>query len=254
MIPFDIFSLDNSRGVNEKSEKSLLVSKIFDLGQSYLYDSGPSRDAASFCLSSLLTRPDMDNNLMMDYMKETCNFVEMWSMKGDAASSELNADYFKLVGSMNCIALVFKKGHRANLLNCAREILKHCLLLTEQANQTVIRKLCTKIFQRIGMAFLPPRVASWRYQRGFRSLQLNISDSTISTRDDRVDQNSTIHNDLRGTSSSVEEDEVMDDVDEDYVDAVDDSDGVLRYQTMFEDVDEDDFVSYSHVAVFKGAL
>ena len=176
MIPFDIFSLDSSRVVNDSSGKSLLVSKIFSLGQSYLYDSGPSRDAATFCLSSLLTRPDMDNNLMMEYMKETYDFIHMWSMKGDEANAELNADYFKLVGSLNCIALVFKKGHRANLLNCAREILKYCLLLTKQTNQTVIRKLCTKIFQRIGMAFLPPQVASWRYQRGHRSLQLNLTD------------------------------------------------------------------------------
>lgn len=32
-----------------------------------------------------------------------------------------------------------------------------------------------KIIQRIGMTFLPPRVASWRYQRGSRSLAANLS-------------------------------------------------------------------------------
>ena len=176
LIPFDIYSLDSSRGVHDSGGSSKLVSEIFDLGQSHLYDSGPSRDAATVCLSSLLTRPDMDNNLLIDYMSETCKFIRSWTSKGEEAVGELNADYFKLVGSLSCIALVYKKGHRENLLKCAHQILEHCLLLSEQTNQTVVRKLCTKIFQRIGMAFLPPRVATWRYQRGFRSLRLNLTD------------------------------------------------------------------------------
>jgi tubulin-specific chaperone D len=32
-----------------------------------------------------------------------------------------------------------------------------------------------KLFQRIGLAFLPPRVVAWRYQRGQRSLLQNLS-------------------------------------------------------------------------------
>lgn len=76
---------------------------------------------------------------------------------------------------MHCIALVFKKGHRENLLVFSCETLQTCLKLTTQANQTIVRKMYTKIFQRIGMALLPPKIASWRYQRGFRSLQLNLT-------------------------------------------------------------------------------
>jgi tubulin-specific chaperone D len=35
-----------------------------------------------------------------------------------------------------------------------------------------------KLFQRIGLAFLPPRVVAWRYQRGQRSLLQNLSAAT----------------------------------------------------------------------------
>ena len=76
---------------------------------------------------------------------------------------------------MHCIALVFKKGHRENLLLFSCETLQTCMKLTTQANQTIVRKMYTKIFQRIGMALLPPKIASWRYQRGFRSLQSNLT-------------------------------------------------------------------------------
>ena len=38
----------------------------------------------------------------------------------------------------------------------------------------ILRKLLVKLFARIGCAYLPPRVASWRYQRGKRSLVENL--------------------------------------------------------------------------------
>lgn len=44
----------------------------------------------------------------------------------------------------------------------------------EYANNTVIRKLQTKLTQRVGLCYLKPKVASWRYQRGNRSLKQNL--------------------------------------------------------------------------------
>lgn len=191
LIPFDIFSIDSSRKVGDSSNSSKLVSEIFDVCQSYLSDSGPARDASTVCLSSLLTRPDMDRGLLAEFMNRACSFIESWASKGDIEAGELTSDYFQLVGYLNCIALVFKKGHRENVLNSAKQILAMCLLLTEQTNQTVVRKFCTKIFQRIGMAYLPPRVASWRYQRGHRSLQLNLAETPSSGGHVDIDNPST---------------------------------------------------------------
>ena len=41
-------------------------------------------------------------------------------------------------------------------------------------NNMLLRKLYTKLTQRLGMIFLKPKVASWRYQRGSRSLADNL--------------------------------------------------------------------------------
>jgi len=45
---------------------------------------------------------------------------------------------------------------------------------SKAAGSVVLRKLFVKLFARIGCAYLPPRVATWRYQRGKRSLVENL--------------------------------------------------------------------------------
>jgi hypothetical protein len=72
------------------------------------------------------------------------------------------------------LSQIFKKGHRHNILPCAGLILNPCLVISTQPNQTLTRKLLSKLFQRLGLTFLPPRVAAWRYQRGSRSLVENM--------------------------------------------------------------------------------
>lgn len=42
------------------------------------------------------------------------------------------------------------------------------------ANNSVVRKLRTKLTQRVGLCYLKPKIASWRYQRGNRSLRQNL--------------------------------------------------------------------------------
>lgn len=44
----------------------------------------------------------------------------------------------------------------------------------QYANNAVVRKLQTKLTQRVGLCYLKPKVASWRYQRGNRSLKQNL--------------------------------------------------------------------------------
>ena len=67
-------------------------------------------------------------------------------------------------------------GHREKLLDFVHVIFPKLIVLADDpSNLTVRRKLLTKLFQRIGLTFLPPRIAKWRYQRGQRSLLQNLS-------------------------------------------------------------------------------
>ena len=75
----------------------------------------------------------------------------------------------------------FLLGERGRLLPPARIFLSRCVAISTQQNQVLTRKLATKLIQRIGMTFLPPRVAAWRYQRGKRSLMENLNRGIGST-------------------------------------------------------------------------
>lgn len=47
----------------------------------------------------------------------------------------------------------------------------------QYANNALVRKLKTKLTQRVGLCYLKPKVAAWRYQRGNRSLRQNLEGS-----------------------------------------------------------------------------
>ena len=84
------------------------------------------------------------------------------------------------MGVLYCLSQIFKKGHRCNLFPYADVVLKPCLIISTQPNETLTRKLLAKLFQRIALVYLPPRVAAWRYHRGSRSLVENMQRSGLS--------------------------------------------------------------------------
>jgi tubulin-specific chaperone D len=184
LIPFDICSMDSTLQTHTTTDQkpgsgdeksSSLVTEIIEIARNFLKDPGPIRDAAAACLSSLLTRPDMDNQLLSCFFNYACSVTSSWTSKGDTASTEVASNSFEVIGVLQTIAQIFKKGERGRLLSNAPKILKECVTISSQVNQVKIRKLTVKLIQRIGMTFLPPRVAAWRYQRGKRSLSDNLS-------------------------------------------------------------------------------
>ena len=64
--------------------------------------------------------------------------------------NELTKDSFRILGTLSCLAEIFKKGHREKILPHAMTVLGPCLILHSQPNQTKTRKLLTKL------SYLPP--------------------------------------------------------------------------------------------------
>lgn len=46
-------------------------------------------------------------------------------------------------------------------------------------SNSLLRKFWIKTTQRIGLSFLKPRVAKWRYNRGHRSVSENLGEQTV---------------------------------------------------------------------------
>jgi hypothetical protein len=158
--------------------KSKLVSNIIAICSKYLKDSGSTRDAAAYCLSSLLSRPDTEGIILSNFLQSKCSMINDWAISGLNSSVEMTTNYFEIVGSMQSIVQIFKRGDRNRLLAVASEMLQVCRnLAAVEKLPTIVRKLLSKLIQRVGITFLPPRVLKWRYQRGNRSLLDNLKPS-----------------------------------------------------------------------------
>jgi tubulin-specific chaperone D len=190
LVPFDIYTIDSSVGgaVGDKTtgyygqvanegfggleENQTLVGLILSLCRDYMSDSGPTRDAAAVCLSSLLTRPDMDEHYFLKFIA----WAGAYLSQDDLFKTSQNM--FLVTGVLMTLTSIFKKGHRDHLLGVVEHLFPHILHLARHENSsTLLRKLLVKLFQRMGMAFLPPRVVSWAYHRGQRSLLQNLTNS-----------------------------------------------------------------------------
>lgn len=177
LIPFDLSSMDSKQDGGGPD----LVQKLISSAMVYIGDPGPTREAAGFCLANLLTRPDMEAQNLKSFLDNAATVLEKRRDSQENKDGRLSSDYFEYIGILSCLNQIFKRGHRGKLYPLAHQIYTPSNELAAQSVQTVERKLLCKLIQRLGMTFLPPREASWRYQRGQRSLYSALQSKTKSS-------------------------------------------------------------------------
>ena len=75
-------------------------------------------------------------------------------------------------GTLTSLCFIYKHGSRDVLLASANDI-STCLESIQSdriTSNALLRKLIMKLYQRVGLIYLKPKVASWRYKRGTLSL------------------------------------------------------------------------------------
>ncbi|GAB6032084.1 hypothetical protein CHUAL_010448 [Chamberlinius hualienensis] len=155
MIPFQLTRLD-ANTATELGKKRSVVDRILDAGKHYIMTNDKPQDAAAYLTSRFVTRPDVKGVHLE-------RFID-WTLNGAS------------IGQMSALALLFKHGKREDLLPLASRVLNNLQKKDiKSVNNTILRKLFMKLTQRLGITFLKPRIASWRYQRGSRSLELNLT-------------------------------------------------------------------------------
>ena len=87
-------------------------------------------------------------------------------------------------------------------------------------SSTLQRKLTMKLSQRVGLQYLPPRVAKWRYKRGQRSLLDNMTKASAA--------DGTGGKKVETKVESPEEDEEDDDEDEEEEEVPEETDAVIE--------------------------
>ncbi|XP_026523386.1 tubulin-specific chaperone D isoform X1 [Notechis scutatus] len=168
LIPFDLVRLDGNISSIEGCSRVSTMDRILAVAKSYLVVSDKSRDAAAVLVSKFITRPDVRQ-------KRTADFLD-WTLSTLSKSSFQTIEgTIVMDGMLQALAQLFKHGKRDDCLPYASTVLEcldNCKLF--ESNQTILRKLGVKLVQRLGLTFLKPKVAKWRYQRGFRSLATNL--------------------------------------------------------------------------------
>ncbi|KAM9597792.1 tubulin-specific chaperone D [Trichechus inunguis] len=172
LIPFDFSRLDGNLIAQPGPVQMSTMDRILQIAESYLVVSDKARDAAAVLVSKFITRPDVKQKKMADFLD--------WTLRTLAHSSFQTIDgTLTMDGVLQALAQIFKHGKREDCLPYASTILEclnNCRL--SESNQTLLRKLGVKLVQRLGLTFLKPKVAKWRYQRGCRSLAANLKPST----------------------------------------------------------------------------
>jgi len=157
MIPFDISRFDSG-------QQEPMATRLLSVTKTYLGARDKCRDAAASLASTFLTRPDTKSTLLPSFLE--------WAVQAMSAPSSMDGD---ITGALTALCAVMKHGKREDLVEDAPNILTKLLATNfKESSNTNIRKLSLKLVQRLGMIFLKARVASWRYQRGCRSLAATL--------------------------------------------------------------------------------
>uniref|UniRef100_G3QHW9 Tubulin-specific chaperone D n=1 Tax=Gorilla gorilla gorilla TaxID=9595 RepID=G3QHW9_GORGO len=160
LIPFDFSRLDGNLLTQPGQTRMSIMDRILQIAESYLIVSDKARDAAAVLVSRFITRPDVKQSKMAEFLD--------WSLCNLARSSfQTMQGVITMDGTLQALVIQFLFA-AATVLRC----LDGCRL--PESNQTLLRKLGVKLVQRLGLTFLKPKVAAWRYQRGCRSLAANL--------------------------------------------------------------------------------
>nr|CAD7588956.1 unnamed protein product [Timema genevievae] len=159
LLPFPMAHFEGQDMVQDP-----LVERILALVKKYLMTNN-LYNVAAFLASQFVMRSDIKDihlKLFLDWAREIII---------DTETNESQKAY-----SMSAIASILKHAKR-------EDILPHIGLLTEpkvlssfqDSTSSLFRKYGMKALQRIGLTFLKPQIPTWRYQRGCRSLMVNMN-------------------------------------------------------------------------------
>ncbi|GKV12903.1 hypothetical protein SLEP1_g23988 [Rubroshorea leprosula] len=206
LVPFDISSIDTSIASSSslgEHELAPLVMRILGFSKDYLSNSGPMRTMAALVLSRLLTRPDMP--------KAFTSFIE-WTHEVLSSRTDDVMHHFRLLGTLEALAAIFKAGSRKVLLEAVPSVwhdVSGMIKSGTAATSPLLRKFLVKLTQRIGLTCLPHRTPSWRYVGRTSSLGENIA-LNATNRNYQLNQSLSLENSKSELGTDYPEDEDMD--------------------------------------------
>lgn len=156
--PFEMALFDGFTDRTDAPQTSK-ADRIFSLCKVNTDRNDACSDVAAFLTAKYLIRIDIVGKYLPAYLDWTIGSCEAVSF-----------------GKLVAVANILKHGKRGDLLVHAENLLKWISSCDFRSGNDYLRtKYSIKIIQRLGLVFLKPRLATWRYQRGSRSLTANLA-------------------------------------------------------------------------------
>ncbi|XP_073943148.1 tubulin folding cofactor D [Choristoneura fumiferana] len=176
IIPFHMSRLDGfAPGQPDAGtlKKLTVMERIFNICKTYAMNKDSSAEASAYLASKFLVRSDVKELYMGAFFDWACEL-----------HSNLQEEETIHYGVLAAVAAVLKHGKRDDLLPFASKLLDWVTKQNYQQHKAMlVRKYGVKIVQRVGLTFLRPRVASWRYTRGSRSLAVTLGGAAAAAGD-----------------------------------------------------------------------
>ncbi|XP_037958077.1 tubulin-specific chaperone D [Teleopsis dalmanni] len=164
--------------LNSVQQKSKME-RIYDLCKLYSASHDTCSSVCAYLAAKFLVRADIKELYLESFL--------------DWVISENKTETVEVkYGQLSAVAAILKHGKREDLLPYADKLLHWLILCDYKSSSNFLKyKNYMKIMQRIGLVYLKPRVASWRYNRGTRLLVSNLNSSSKTTDEDHehVSQN-----------------------------------------------------------------
>ncbi|XP_034474683.1 tubulin-specific chaperone D [Drosophila innubila] len=147
--------------VNTQSAPSKM-DRIFELCKLYASTNDTCSSMAAYLSAKYFVRTDIKDLYLERFLD--------WIIEQHQADT-LQVKF----GQLAAIAAILKHGKREDLLPYADKLLQWIVACQyKDGNDFLKYKYFVKIVQRLGLVHLKPRIASWRYKRGTRSLVTNL--------------------------------------------------------------------------------
>ncbi|EAY21333.1 Beta-tubulin cofactor D family protein [Trichomonas vaginalis G3] len=147
LVPFDIATIG-----------STLADDLLEWATKLLSSPTKASESSAFFLSRLFQRKDMVEK-RANFIKQACSHIT-------DKSERLVTNYLRT------LFYIFN-NQDYNLVQQFGNTMYDTLSILSESPSAHQRLFQIKIIQKVGLAFLPPRVAKWRYQRGSRTLNLD---------------------------------------------------------------------------------
>ena len=143
------------------------------VAQSYLPQPAKTRDGAAVLIAQLLTRPDVEPQLVRFTTWANDQLVRT------AEDADDGGNVYMVCGVFGALAGLFKSGERDRLrTQVVPRVFESVVATVDGATSTTQRKLAVKLIQRMGLTFMEPRNQQWRYTKSLTSLERNLAAAT----------------------------------------------------------------------------